>query len=304
MNNDYVAVIGGANVDLIGTPFKELVKHDSAPGRLKLSSGGVARNIAENLARMGVKTELITAFGNDAYGKILCKELASAGVGLSASLVVEDATTSMYLCLNSKDGEMQYGLSAMEILSRLDREFFDERIEIINKAAYVVLDTNLGDILGYILNRVTVPVIMDTVSTQKTANCLRYIKDLFLIKPNREEAEVIAGIPIVNDADVVKVSEIILNRGIKNVVITLGKDGAFYNNGSEHGFVDSYTHTIISTTGAGDSFVAAMVMGLVNKEDLSTCVKLGSVASAITVGEDKTVSVTITKAVLYNAIKP
>lgn len=298
----YVAIIGGANIDIIGTPYKELVRHDSAPGRLKLSSGGVARNIAENLARLGVKTELLTVFGDDGNGQYLRKELVEAGVGIGYSLVTDEMPTSTYLCLNSEDGEMQYALAAMDILDKIDVAFIDERLEFINGADLVVVDANLESSLGKVLDRVTVPVVMDTVSTQKTEKCLEFIKNIFLIKPNREEAEIISGIKINTKSDVEKAAELILARNIKNVVITLGKDGAYYTDGHIKGFIPSYAREIVSTTGAGDSFLAATIMGFINRENLATCVKLGSVASSVTVKEKNTVCKTISADRLYSLI--
>lgn len=298
----YVAVIGGANIDMIGTPFVGLVRHDSAPGSLKISSGGVARNIAENLARLGVSVELLTVFGDDANGKHLQQELLDVGVGLSMSSVIKNVPTSTYVCLNSADGEMQYGLAAMEILENINQEFIDARIDFINAADYLVLDANLGDLLGYILERVSVPVIMDTVSTQKTEKCLAYMHDLYLIKPNREEAEIISGIKIETKEDVMFAAREILKRNIKNVVITLGKDGAYYTDGTTDGFIKSYADKIVSTTGAGDSFVAATIMGFVNREPLETCVRLGSAASSVTVAENNTVSKKLTSNKIYNLI--
>ena len=129
---NYVVVIGGANVDMLGKPFVSLSKHDSAPGKLKYTSGGVGRNITENLSRLGVNVKFITAFGNDSNGDRLKKELEALGVDLSQSLTVDDENTSTYICLNDEHGEMQYALSDMRILDRLDEEFFkDKGVEII-----------------------------------------------------------------------------------------------------------------------------------------------------------------------------
>ena len=66
--SDYVVVIGGANVDIGCTPYNELIPEDSNPGRITITFGGVGRNIAHNLANLGVNTKLITAVGNDPFG--------------------------------------------------------------------------------------------------------------------------------------------------------------------------------------------------------------------------------------------
>jgi pseudouridine kinase len=72
---DYVCVLGGSNMDIVGFPHKNLVLHDSNPGKVKISLGGVGRNIAENLVHLGVSTKLISAIGDDLYGKKILKSI-------------------------------------------------------------------------------------------------------------------------------------------------------------------------------------------------------------------------------------
>ena len=78
MNNSYAVVVGGVNLDIGGTPAKTMVLHDSNPGTVRMSLGGVGRNIAHNMALLGVPTALITALGEDLPARQIansCKEL-------------------------------------------------------------------------------------------------------------------------------------------------------------------------------------------------------------------------------------
>ena len=292
---EYVVVIGGANVDMLGVPFTSLSKRDSAPGKLSLSSGGVGRNVTENLSRLGVNVKFITAFGNDSNGDKLKAELTALGADLSLSLTAEGENTSTYICLSDEHGEMQYALSDMRILDKLDERFFKDKFEVINGAKCVVLDTNLGDILGYLIKHITAPVFLDTVSAQKTEICKKYIKDLFFVKPNKVEAEALLGLRIKTDKDVENAAKKILALGNKNVIISLGEKGAYYDNGTDSGFLPSVSDNIVSTTGAGDAFMAAVIYGYMKGLSLGNSARLGLEASGITVSDAGTVSKNIAK---------
>ncbi|MBO4554604.1 MAG: carbohydrate kinase family protein [Clostridia bacterium] len=287
---DYVVVIGGANVDILGIPFERLTPHDSAPGKLEYTSGGVGRNITENLARLGVNVKFITAFGKDANGDRLKRELEELGVDLSYSLTVDGENTSTYICLNDSRGEMQYALSDMEILNRLDEEFFADKFNVINGAKCVVLDTNLGDILGHLEAKITVPIFLDTVSSQKTAKCRKHIKHLFFVKPNVVEAEALTGDVIRSKTDVERAAQKILELGNKNVVISLGANGVYFTNGYSCGYMKNGDFAIVSTTGAGDAFMAAEIYGYMMGKSIEESTRLGLAAAKITISSMDTVS--------------
>ena len=295
LTDDYVVVIGGANVDMLGIPFAHLTLHDSAPGELKYTSGGVGRNITENLSRLGVKVKFITAFGDDSNGKKLKDELESLGVDLSHSLTVSGENTSTYLCLNDEHGEMQYALSDMRILSRLDEKFLADKLEVVNNAKCVVLDTNLGEILGYLVSNITAPIFLDTVSAQKTEICRGYIKNLFFVKPNVVEAEALTGDMIKDKRDVEKVANKIFDMGNKNVVISLGEGGAYFTDGQDCGYLKNGEFKIVSTTGAGDAFMAAEIYGYLKGLSLEESTKLGLKAARVAISSADTVSKDIDK---------
>lgn len=291
----YVVVIGGANVDMIGTPFTSLSYKNSSPGSVKISHGGVGRNIAENLARMGVNVKLITVFGGDNYGKELKDHLTEVGVDISYSLTKNDTNTSLYLCLNDKNGEMQYALSAMEILKSMDEKFFEKRLEVINKAKLVVLDVNLLDTLKYLIPKITAPICVDTVSKEKVKLTKKYLNNLFFLKPNKEEAEELLDISINTTEDVEYAIDLLTKSGHKNVIITLGKLGSYYSNGKISGYCPAQEIDIVSTTGAGDSYFAGAVSALFDDMDIKECARRGSIASYITIMDNDNVSKKINK---------
>ena len=114
-NKDYVVVIGAANIDIGGTPYKELIKADSNPGVINISYGGVGRNIAENLSRLGVNTVLIAAVGCDDLGEGLVNHCKAAGIDTDYILRDNKNNSSLYLYINDLNNDMAIALSDVNI---------------------------------------------------------------------------------------------------------------------------------------------------------------------------------------------
>ena len=118
----YAVVIGGANMDILGRPLNSLQVGDSNPGSVTCSPGGVGRNIAENLARLGSQTRLISAIGKDTYGQMIMNQCQQAGIDMKGCLQLNDANTSTYLSVLDGDSDMHVAINDMAILERLSVE--------------------------------------------------------------------------------------------------------------------------------------------------------------------------------------
>lgn len=289
--NNYVCVIGGANIDIIGTPFSRLNEHDSNPGKLSTSLGGVGRNIAENLSRMGVKVEFISVLGNDNYAKDIQDNCSKLNIGLDNSDIISKENTSTYLCINNENGEMQLAISDMEIYEYMTPFYLNSRLHIINSAKACIIDTNIPrHSLDYLMDNVRVPMFLDTVSTKKTENIKDIIHNIYAVKPNIYEAEILSGVSIKNEKDYKYATDLILNKGVKEIYMSLGSEGVYYTNGKLHGKLPVISDIIVNTTGAGDSFLAGVVWAYLNGMNILSCTKAGLAASYITINSPKTVS--------------
>ena len=109
------AVIGAANIDIGGFPAGRLAMQDSNPGRVRLSAGGVGRNIACNLSRLGVETHLVAALGTDGFADLVRADCARAGVLTDLAFTFDGAASSAYLFIADADGDMQLAVNDMEI---------------------------------------------------------------------------------------------------------------------------------------------------------------------------------------------
>lgn len=284
----YVCVIGGANVDISGTPDVALSHADSAPGRILTSFGGVGRNIAENLKKLQVKVELITAFGNNFHE--LYDDCLFKGIGVSHSVFSEKVKTSMYLCINNKEGEMCLAVSDMEVCNLITPDYISTKMALINGAEACVIDTNIPeDTIDFLLSNCKSKIFLDTVSTKKTMKIKDNLRHVFAIKSNILETEILSGQKISSMDDVRLAAKKILKLGIENIFVSMGKDGVYYSDGVNCGVVDCVKTDVVNTTGAGDSFMSAIVWANLNNVGIKSAAKAGIAASSICVRSSKTV---------------
>ena len=198
----YIAVVGAVNVDISGTPDTEFLPGDSNPGHVRVTLGGVGRNIAENLSRLDRKVVMITALGEDANAAMVKQGCREIGIDLSHSLVVPQGRTSTYLCLNDEQGEIVGAVSDMAIYEALTPTFLSTRLEILNRAALVVVDGNLSsETLSYLGRNVKAPIFADPVSVKKAHHLQGVLRAVTAIKPNRPEASLLTGVEITSHED-------------------------------------------------------------------------------------------------------
>jgi pseudouridine kinase len=288
----YVCVIGGSNVDIQGSPRSLLIARDSNIGTVKISLGGVGRNIAENLVRLGVETRLISVVGDDAYGQKILDDARLIGLNTQDTLVLSGAMSSVYLCILDEMNDMALAINSMDIYDRMTVDFIKSKKHIIENAPLCILDTNIpADVLEYVVTTFKNTVFfLDPVSTSKAHKVRDLIGCFHTVKPNRIEAEVLSGITVSNEADMKKAAGILHGKGVKQVFITLGADGVFYSTPEESGCVRAPETKIINATGAGDAFLAALAFGYMNDMRAGACARLASAASAIALSHENTIN--------------
>ncbi len=287
----YICVVGAVNVDISGTPESTYVPGDSNPGHVRLTLGGVGRNIAENLCRLGRRVVMITALGGDANAQMVRQGCREHGIDLSHSLTVREGRTSTYLCLNDEQGEIVGAVSDMGIYEAITPDFLRTRLDVINRAALVVADANLTEeALSFIGENVTVPVFADPVSTPKCRHLTGILKIAAGIKPNRPEAALMTGVDIRTDDDLPAAAKVFHEMGVQNVFISLGGRGVYYDNGEERGILPVFAGNILNTNGCGDAFLAAAADGYLMGLSVRDIARRGLAASSLCAQSESAVS--------------
>lgn len=303
--DDYVCVLGGANIDIIGLPSKKLIPADSNPGRIKVTLGGVGRNIAENLVHLGATTKLITAVGEDMYGMKIMEHANRIGLDMKNSIILKQAPTSTYLAILDENGDMSGAINQMDIIDEITIDFIQGKRQAIENARLCVIDTNIrSDVINYVLDNYKNTVFfLDTVSSRKAMKIKDKIGAFHTIKPNKIEAELLSNMKIENAHDLLKVSEYFLNKGVKRVFITLGPEGVFYNDGIVHKLIPNPKVEVVNATGAGDAFMAALAFSYFNNYDIDESARFSMAAAILALSCEETINPNMSKENVYKIMK-
>ena len=304
-NNPYILVLGASIVDIIGFSRKKYQKRDSIPGQIKISLGGVCRNIAENLARVNVNTEFISILGGDEQGRNILDNSMKIGYNMENSLILEEECTPTYMAVLNENGEMESTIVDMECLNKMDSAFIDSKASIIENAEYVVLDADNPELLEYILTKFQgkTKFILDPVSATKAKKVEHLIKYFHTIKPNRLETELLCRFKIESDNDLVKAANYFRSLGVENVFISLDADGIYYKNSKEEGKIRTTAVEVKNVTGAGDSFVAGVGYGYMNKLSIKDTVKYAIAMSIVTITHEETINPSMSEDFVNEFIK-
>lgn len=277
-----IAVVGGANVDIMAQSENKIVPHDSNPGRVAITFGGVGRNIAHNLRLLGHDVSLISVFGDDMPGGFLMEHCRGLGMDLHLSQRLPGARSNFYVCLSDFDGEMVNAVSDMTLMERLTPQFLLEKTVEINTHDAMAVDANLtAESLGCLFRRVSVPVFADAVSSAKAVRISQALDEsrteLFLLKANRLEARVMTG-----SDDLHGMVSRLHAMGVVHVVITMGADGVLHSGPDGETFVPGVPVDVVNTTGAGDALLAGTVSGYVEGLTIQSALRVGVEAASQT----------------------
>ncbi len=287
----YVTVVGGVNVDIGGRPEAALVARDSNPGAVHSSLGGVGRNIAHNMALLGLDTRLLTAFGDDLNAQKLAASCGELGIDISQSPVIPGGRTSTYLFINDERGDMALAVSDMEIYRHLTPQALAQRHKLLDASQVVVIDTNIPEeSIAWLAENCAAPLFADPVSTAKAVKLKPVLGKLHTLKPNRLEAELLSGVPITGEASLNKAADALLETGLRRVFISLGAEGVFAADHSGRVQLPCLSAELVNATGCGDAFMAAIAWAYLRGTDLADTARAGLAASSIAMESRETIN--------------
>ena len=290
-----VIVIGAVNMDLAGTPENDLRDGDSNPGTVTMTPGGVGRNIAENLVRLGRRVCLLTVMGDDPYAAAIREQCLNTGIDLHLTMTIPYARTSTYLCINERNGDLHTAVSDMSICDLMTPQRLKPLLGELNKAALVLVDANLPEeTLRFLGKELTVPLAADPVSAAKAPRLKGILNRLVLLKPNRAEAELLTGIPIRQDGDLRRAADALHSLGVQRVYLSLGGRGVWADDSREGMLIPCFSGPVRNTTGCGDAFVAAAADGWLRGLSTEASARRALAAAAICAADLAAVSPRLT----------
>lgn len=286
-----ITVIGAANIDLIGYPKYKLIYKDANIGKIEPKLGGVGRNIAENLFKLGFEVEFLSVFGQDDFSKKIIDSCKSMGIHSENSLVLKGRTSSVFMAIMDINNDMAIALNDMDIYNNIPDEFVLNNLKIINKNKYCVLETNMPQrILELVTNKLPdVKFALDTVSGKKALKAKTILNKLHLLKCNLLEAELLSDLKVKTIDDEKKLVHYFIKLGVNKVFITLGAEGVIYGDAKGVYKLNINALKPLNTVGAGDSFMAGLLYGETNNYDIHKMVAFANACAKLTLQHKNTV---------------
>lgn len=255
------------------------------------------RNVCENCARLGLDARLLTAVGDDPFGRLIVDSCREAGVGISHLVTVPGAASSVYVSLLDETGDMAVACSDMNILKRLSPADIDAAAPFLTGAACACIDGNpTPEVIAHtarLLQKAGVPLFFDPVSTAH-ARKFRGLTGLFhTSKPNRLELEVLSGRPAGDDDALAAAAQVLMDQGLRRVFVTLGPDGVYYRDAE--GVSRFYRPPPLlpgelkNATGGGDAFLAGLISSWFEALPLEQTLQRAAAAARLTVRCEDTV---------------
>jgi sugar/nucleoside kinase (ribokinase family) len=289
-----IICIGGANIDRKFHVKAKAQFGTSNPIQSIQSVGGVARNIAENLGRLGSKVSLITTSGADSDWAFIA-ESSSLYMNLDQVTQIPGMSTGSYTAVLDTDGELIIALADMEVYEEITPDLLRKQDVLLSRAQCIIADLNCPketlQFLCHFSKNHDRPLALIPVSSPKMNRLPDDLEGVTWLITNRDESETYFNCEIKTEEEWRKTLEKWLSLGIANVVITNGKKGAMIGN-KEEGiyYIPSIeTKDIVDVTGAGDSFSSAVIYSWLEGKSLIDIAKAGAVNASKTLQSAYTV---------------
>lgn len=301
-----VLVLGAMAADAKGQPAQSLQAGSSTPGIVRLGIGGVGRNIAENLARMGIHTILLSAIGDYSYGHNILEVTSASGVDTTHVLLSDEHHTGAYIAILDQMGAPALAIDDMTVIETLTPAIVYRKRRLFREASMVVLDANVPpqtiQTAFKLAQRYNVPVCVDPTSAILAQRFHPYLADIHLMTPNLHEAQVLVGQPAQAEPDIQQLTMQLVGMGVEIAIITLSEMGLYYATSNENGRVPALNCDVVDLTGAGDALTAAVIFGLLNHFPIGEAVRLGISAAALTIQCHETVCSDLSLDRLYDEL--
>lgn len=280
-----ILVIGSSNTDvLIQVPYMPKVGETILGGKCHIACGGKGANQAVAAKRSGGEVKFIACVGDDAFGKMALDSYAKDGIDISRISVLKDEPTGLAQIMVDSEGHNLIAV-APEANLLLTPEVVNNMAGEIHAADILLLQLEVP--LESVLSAIDIAfaahktIILNPAPAQKIPE--EYLAKLDYITPNETEAEILTGINVNDEKSAAEAAQWFLNKGVKNVIITLGARGVYFANTTFSQLVGGFKVKALDTTGAGDTFNGGFVSALAQGEDIIQAIRYGQKTAAISV---------------------
>ncbi len=303
---DHILVIGATLLDVKGKPNDGLEPATSNPGRIRSARGGTARNVAENLSRLGAEVILVSAIGEDDIGQQLLAQTAESGVNVEHVHLARGQHTGSYMAILDLDGTLSVAIDDTHVMEHVTGQYLTRRRDVFRQAQFVMFDGSLSagsiETTMRLARQYKVPVIADPSSARLAYKLCPHLDALHLVAPSEVEAANLCGIDYFGyDADAsVDAARQLVRLGVDIGVVTLSDFGLAYATSDENGYIPPRYSEMVDSTGTGDAITAAIIFGMANGLPTIECMRLGAAAAGLTLQTNHTVVPDLSLDMLYD----
>lgn len=287
-----MVVVGVVFLDIKGFPFFKYDAVGTNLGNVLMTHGGVARNVAENMANLGAEVEFVTMLDDDSLGREARLRLRGAGVKLTHAVSTPDKGMGMWLAVFNEKGDLAGSVSHMPDASPIERLFDERGEEIIRSCRGIALEIDLSEKVSErvfeLAERFDKPVYAIVANMSIILRRPDFMARTACVILNEIEAGRLFGreIRALSPEETLEaVSEAASAMGIRSIVVTMGARGAVYLDAENglRGVCPAVPCRVVDTTGAGDAFFSAVVESLARGMRLDDAVTCGARLASMTV---------------------
>lgn len=279
-----ICVIGSLNMDLVVNVNEMPKKGQTLIGsNFKEIPGGKGANQAVAASRLGGDVYMIGKVGNDGFGESLLKQLKADKVNIDY-VKFEEGPSGVALITVDKNAENSIVVSPGANF-KLTESDIDECMDAIKESNIVVIQLETPiDTIRYALEKskeLGKFTILNPAPAVKLSDNI--IKNVDLLTPNETELEILSGVKINCEDDIKKAANVMIQKGVKQLIVTLGSKGSLYLDKDKIEFKKSYKVDAIDTTAAGDSYTGALSVAFSQGKSIDEAMDFASKAGALCV---------------------
>lgn len=281
-----VTVFGSFVVDLMGrTPHLPVPGETVKGSMFKMGPGGKGFNQGVAAHKAGADVTMVTKLGKDSFANVALDAMKELNMKQDHVFVTEEAETGCALILVDENTSQNEIVVLLGACNTITDEEVDSLTDVLKDSEYLLtqLETNVSavDRIIDIAHKNNVKVILNTAPVQPIED--EILKKIYLITPNEVEAEILTGIPVDSKENADKAADWFFEKGVENVLITLGGRGVYIATKEKREIIPAYHVEAIDTTGAGDAFNGGLVAALAEGKDLWEAAGFANALAAVAV---------------------
>ena len=300
---NFVTVIGGVNIDILGLTDTTLIQQNSNPGHITFSLGGAGYNIAHNLTKLAVPNYFITVYGDDLNGQKFEEDAQKNHLAIQHSKKITDKSTSSYLYVNDPDGTLNVGVDDMGIYDDITPDFLSERLATINTSAYCIIDTNLPEkTIDWLFDNCKVPIFVKTVSLNKSYKLQNVLSKIDTLMTTDKELAMLTNSSVTDAKTAEKSAKKLLKKGIEHIYVLMPHTGLFYIDNRNTKLIAGIPIKRVNNNGASAALTAAVVDSRLNNLGWEKTTQIAYTAALICMESAKSVNPLLSKDYLLKTV--